>query len=210
LSLGLKATRQFAVTDLPDMISLVEEITGLLSMQLFNPHLCDRVINYAEKSNDWSAASIGEENQGTYDSAVRPQYRSAVTFSPSEKSLVHRELVKGIDRYVRPQLNRTWHVDRMRYADTHIVRYVTGGFYVSHADAGLDRNDRYFTVLCYLNDDYRGGYTSFPTMNFSVVPQRGKAIVFPSTYIHRAEPVLEGTKYIMVSWLVGSDPPQWI
>ena len=206
----LSNARQSPVTDLPDMIRLVEEITGLLSLQFLDPHLCDRVIKYAEKSNDWSAASIGEENQGIYDSAVRPQYRSAVTFSPSERSLVQRELLKGIDRYVRPRLGRTWHADRLRYEDTHIVRYVAGGFYVSHADAGLDRNDRYFTVLCYLNDSYRGGYTSFPTLNFSVVPRRGKVIVFPSTYIHRAEPVLEGTKYIMVSWLVGTDPPQWI
>jgi len=192
------------------MTGVVEEIRGLFSFQLFDPAFCDRVIRYADRSDQWSAASIGEESNGNYNSAVRPQYRSAVTFSPPRESPVQRELAQRVDRLVFPDLEKTWHVDRLRYADTHIVRYVPGGFYVTHADAGLDLNDRYFTVLCYLYDDYEGGRTSFPTLNFSVVPQAGKAIIFPTTYLHRAEPVLSGTKYILVSWLVGHDPPLWI
>jgi predicted 2-oxoglutarate/Fe(II)-dependent dioxygenase YbiX len=133
-----------------------------------------------------------------------------VTFSPSLNSPVVRKLTAKIDRYVRPALKNYWHVDHLRQSDTHIVRYVPGGFYVTHADAGLDVNNRYFTVLCYLNDDYEGGRTSFPTLDFSVVPCQGKAIIFPTTYLHRAEPVTAGTKYILVSWLVGHMPPEWI
>ena len=192
------------------MTAVVEEIRGLFSFQLFDRAFCDRTIKYADRSDEWSAASIGEESNGDYASAVRPQYRSAVTFSPPPLSLVQRELAQRVDLHVCPNLKKSWHVDRLRHADTHIVRYVPGGFYVTHADAGLDLNDRYFTVLCYLNDDYEGGRTSFPTLNFSVVPQKGKAIIFPTTYLHRAEPVLAGTKYILVSWLVGHEPPQWI
>ena len=192
------------------MTGVVEEIRGLFSVQLFDPAFCDRVIKYAERADQWSAASIGEESNGDYSSAVRPQYRSAVTFSPPLESRVRLELTQRVDRLVRPDLEKIWHTDPLRYADTHIVRYVPGGFYVTHADAGLDLNDRFFTVLCYLNDDYEGGRTSFPTLNFSVVPQTGKAIIFPTTYLHQAEPVLSGTKYILVSWLVGHDPPQWI
>jgi hypothetical protein len=192
------------------MRDLTEEITGLLSFQLFDGPLCDRVIDQAERSNDWTAASIGEENDGAYGSAVRPQYRSAVTFSPPPESIAHCELTRSIERHVRPNLESTWQVHNLRYQDTHIVRYRPGGFYVTHADAGLDVNHRYFTVLCYLNDDYEGGRTSFPTLNYSVVPQKGKAIIFPATYLHRAEPVIAGTKYILVSWLVGGATPRWI
>lgn len=192
------------------MTRLVEDIRGLLSFRLFEPALCDRVIKYAERANDWSAASVGEESNGNYDSAVRPEYRVAVTFSPSTESFVQRELEGRIDLSVLPRLNQAWRLPELRYADTHIVRYVSGGFYVTHADAGLDLNDRFFTVLCYLNHNYHGGETAFPTLKFSVVPQKGKAIVFPATYLHRAEPVLRGTKYILVSWLVGHDSPRWI
>ena len=192
------------------MRTVTEEINGLLSFQMFEASLCDRIIAHAEESNDWSAASVGEEVDGSYGSAVRTQYRAAVTFSPSQESVAHAELTKRIEQHVRPHLQRSWHVNTLRYEDTHIVRYVPGGFYVTHADAGLDVNHRYFTVLCYLNDDFEGGLTSFPTLNFSVVPQKGKAIIFPATYLHRADPVLAGTKYILVSWLVGRAAPQWI
>lgn len=192
------------------MRHLIEEINGLFSFQLFDVSLCDQVIEYAESSNDWSAASIGEESNGEYGSAVRPQYRSAVTFSPPPTCLAQRELTRQIERHLWPGLKRRWRIDSLGYADTHIVRYVQGGFYVTHADAGLDVDNRYFTVLCYLNDDYEGGRTSFPTLNHSVVPQKGKAIVFPATYLHRAEPVIAGTKYILVTWLVGHTSPLWI
>ena len=192
------------------MIRVVEEIRGLLSFRLFAPASCERIIKFAERANDWSAASIGEESNGNYESAVRPQYRAAVTFSPSATSFVQRELVARIDKNVLPQLNRAWRLPRLHIADTHIVRYVPGGFYVTHADAGLDLNNRFFTVLCYLNDGYEGGQTSFPTLKFSVTPEKGKAVVFPATYLHCAEPVLQGTKYILVTWLVGHDSPRWI
>ena len=192
------------------MIRFVEEIKGVLSLRLFTAASCERIIRYAENAKDWSAASVGEESNGDYQTAVRPEYRIARTFSPPATSFVQRELTARMEKDVWPQLNRAWRLPRLRVADTHIVRYVPGGFYVTHADAGLDVNDRYFTVLCYLNDGYRGGQTSFPTLNFSVTPEKGKAIVFPATYLHCAEPLLHGTKYILVSWLVGQDSPRWI
>jgi hypothetical protein len=196
--------------DLEKMDDYVEEITGLFSLQLYEARACDAIVGYAEKCCDWSDAAIGEERAGNYQSAVRPEYRWASTFSPSGRSAMKREFDRKVTNALGPIIRETWRSDLDRLAGTHIVRYQPGGFYVSHADAGLDLNDRYFTVLCYLNDEFRGGQTSFPTLGFSVTPQKGKAILFPSTYLHRAEPVLEGTKYILVSWLMGPDPPKWI
>ncbi len=192
------------------MIAHVEEITGLFSLQLYEAQACDAMVRYAEKCRDWSDAAIGEDRDGNYQSAVRPEYRFASTFSPSERSAMKREFDSKVTNAFGPIIRTTWRSDPGRHAGTHIVRYQPGGFYVSHADAGLDLNDRYFTVLCYLNDDFRGGHTSFPTLGFSVTPQKGKAVLFPSTYVHRAEPVLEGNKYILVSWLMGPEPREWI
>lgn len=192
------------------MAAYVEEITGLFTLQLYDSNACDGIIRYAEESRDWSDASIGEERGGNYKAAVRPEYRFASTFSPGEKSPMQREFNRKVKSALRPIIKQTWRTDLPRLAGTHIVRYLPGGFYVSHADAGLDVNDRYFSVLCYLNDDFRGGKTCFPTLGFSITPQKGKAVLFPSTYLHRAEPVLEGTKYILVSWLTGPKPLRWI
>ncbi len=192
------------------MVAYVEEIRGLLSMQLYDAASCDKITKYADRANDWSAAAVGDASEGTFVSAVRPEYRVASTFSPSPGSVVMRELNAKTNKVLGPLVKQVWRTDLRQLSDTHIVRYTSGGFYVAHADGGLDLSNRYFTVLCYLNDDFQGGRTSFPLLSFSVTPQKGKAIVFPSTYIHRAEPVEAGTKYVLVSWLKGPDPLQWI
>jgi hypothetical protein len=192
------------------MVGYVQEITGLLSLQLYDADSCDGIVEYAEESRGWSAASIGEVQDGSYKSAVRPEYRSASTFSPAQGSAMKRDFDCKVTGVLRPIIKQVWRADFAHHASTHIVRYSPGGFYVAHADAGLDLNGRYFTVLCYLNDDFQGGETCFPTLGFSMTPEKGKAIVFPSTFLHRAEPVVAGTKYILVSWLTGPDPLRWI
>jgi len=90
------------------------------------------------------------------------------------------------------------------------VRYEPGNYYAAHTDTGMNLLDRYFTVLCYLNDDFEGGQTSFPTLLYSAAPRRGKAVVFPSTYVHRADPVTRGEKYVIVSWMMGAPPSRWL
>jgi hypothetical protein len=202
--------REINVTTFPKMPSYKEEIKGLVSVQLYNAAACNSLIKHVNHTNGWSEAAIGEETGETYQSAVRPEYRAAFAFTPPSRSKIQKEFDLKIKTIVRPLVREVWRRDFKRLEGTHLVRYLPGGFYVSHADAGLDVNDRYFTILCYLNENFSGGQTSFPTLDFAVTPQTGKAIIFPATYIHRAEPVLKGRKYILVSWLTASDPIRWI
>jgi predicted 2-oxoglutarate/Fe(II)-dependent dioxygenase YbiX len=92
---------------------------------------------------------------------------------------------------------------------TQIIRYRKGGRYVAHTDAGVDYAERYFSVVCYLNDDFTGGLTSFPSLEYSTRPQTGKAIIFPSRYFHCAEPVSSGEKFIFLTWVCGPIPITW-
>lgn len=187
-----------------------EEIRGIFSLQLFDAATCKRIVKSVNDQNCWSAATIGEEAGGSYQSAVRSEYRAAFAYTPPIKSDIRQQFDQKIRTDIRPLVRQAWRRDFKKHEGTHLVRYLPGGFYVSHADAGLDVNDRYFTVICYLNDSFRGGQTSFPTLSFAFTPQIGKAIVFPATYVHRAEPVLKGRKYILVSWLVAADPIRWM
>ena len=191
------------------MSIFIEEIPGIVSLQLFDAATCKRMIT-SVKDRRWSAATIGEQKGEKVESAVRQLYRSAFAYTPPIDSEIRKEFDVKIQTLIRPMVRQKWRRDFPRHSDTHLVRYSPGGFYVSHADAGLDVNDRYFTILLYLNDNFVGGQTGFPTLGFSFTPQIGKAIVFPSTYIHRAEPVVKGQKYILVSWLVAPDPVRWI
>ena len=92
-------------------------------------------------------------------------------------------------RYDREQ-QFTWHLDGT-------VRPGTG-------------EESFLTFMIYLNEDFEGGATTFPLFNLSVKPEIGKAILFPSSYIHSAEVITRGEKYVLVSWLTSTPPIKWL
>jgi prolyl 4-hydroxylase len=98
-----------------------------------------------------------------------------------------------------------------------VTHYYPHTFYSPHLDAlpasdpGVAAgNNRESTVLIYLNDDYTGGATRFPRIGVSVVPKRGKAVLFtnlkpdgrPNTIAqHEAKIVLSGEKWVVNQWI---------
>ena len=90
------------------------------------------------------------------------------------------------------------------------MRYIPGGFYKAHTDSGRRSHARYITMVCYLNDDFQGGGTYFPNADYRVTPKQGMAVLFPADYLHQADTVLEGMKYIAIAWLVDTAPVKWI
>jgi hypothetical protein len=57
-------------------------------------------------------------------------------------------------------------------------------------------------VLIYLNDDYEGGEIRFGNWNFTVKPESGMLLAFPSDwrYLHAALPTRSGIRYVVVTW----------
>ena len=105
-----------------------------------------------------------------------------------------------------------------------LVHYAGGQEYTAHHDFGFDgmidqeeQEDRYVTVLLYLNDGMEGGQTSFPRWHnaesgrpLSVRPEKGKAVLFYSFLPdgnlddlsqHAAEPIISGEKWLINLWL---------
>ncbi len=69
---------------------------------------------------------------------------------------------------------------------------------------------RVATMLLYLNSDFVGGETFFPTLGMRVVPRRGRAVMFRNVdgqgqidpdMLHAGLPVFTGTKYVATLWL---------
>ena len=101
-----------------------------------------------------------------------------------------------------------------------VAKYEEGGRFVPHFDVCVDdketcdrhnkgAGERIATFLIYLNDEFKGGETSFPNIGLSIQPKRGKAILFWSVdkherlheeAAHQGMPVLEGQKYICTKW----------
>jgi Rps23 Pro-64 3,4-dihydroxylase Tpa1-like proline 4-hydroxylase len=90
----------------------------------------------------------------------------------------------------------TWH-------DSYgLLKYGSGQKFTNHIDDHVDYHRRISTVY-YINDDYLGGEINFPRFGITFKPKANQMIVFPSTYVynHSVSPVIEGTRYAVVSWL---------
>lgn len=89
-----------------------------------------------------------------------------------------------------------------------LLRYESYDKYEYHVDYGLHRY-RTVSALIYLNPgEYSGGGTTFKHFNYTIQPENPALVLFPSNYpyLHAAEPVINGVKYIIVTWM--SDQPK--
>jgi predicted 2-oxoglutarate/Fe(II)-dependent dioxygenase YbiX len=86
-------------------------------------------------------------------------------------------------------------------AEVQLVRYHPGGHYIDHRDTpAIGATPRALSLVWYLNDDFTGGETRFVNPDVVVSPVSGVAIAFSPVRMHRAEPILSGTKYAVVAW----------
>jgi hypothetical protein len=88
-----------------------------------------------------------------------------------------------------------------------IQRTKKGEHYHWHTDE-LRKEQRYLTYIYYLNtlDEEDGGYTEFISGK-KIKPEQGKLLIFPATwtYVHRGNPVLGKTKYIITGWFKNAE-----
>jgi len=98
-----------------------------------------------------------------------------------------------------------------------VVHYGRGGKYEPHYDACVYNckrmnigGPRVFTFLIYLNDDFEGGETHFPNIEYTVKPEKGKAVLFRNVCDsgrilresnHGGNPVHSGEKWIINKWI---------
>lgn len=109
----------------------------------------------------------------------------------------------------------------MQQEPTNILHYTVGQQYRPHFDY-LDPGEAHFarelqqvgqrvaTVLIYLNDDYEGGETAFPRLDWSFKAKTGDALVFwnvtpdgrpdPKT-LHAGTPPTRGEKWLFSKWV---------
>jgi prolyl 4-hydroxylase len=102
-----------------------------------------------------------------------------------------------------------------------IVKYKVGGEYKPHHDFFYESEsyseeilknggNRIKTALIYLNDNFEGGATEFPKLNYTVTPAKGKMVVWDNVTVdgdldedslHAGLPVTAGIKYIAVVFI---------
>lgn len=93
----------------------------------------------------------------------------------------------------------------------HILRYTPGQEFRPHIDAMPgESNQREWTALTYLNDDYGGGATVFPEIGVTVRGNTGDCLIFrvcddsgnaDMRVLHAGEPVSSGVKWLASRWI---------
>jgi predicted 2-oxoglutarate/Fe(II)-dependent dioxygenase YbiX len=156
-------------------------------------------------------AQVLIQDEGQTRDLVLPDSRDAWTARREATEQLHLLFEKRVRSDVLPLVHDFWQVDLPHIIGTQLVRYQTGGHYVPHTDNDDgELANRYLTVLCYLNDNFEGGGTDFPSIGFRMKPSAGTAVVFPSRFWHCAEPVISGEKLVLLTWLCGPPPLRWI
>jgi predicted 2-oxoglutarate/Fe(II)-dependent dioxygenase YbiX len=190
------------------MLEYTEEISGVIALRLFDAEECGAVFECAKGQTHWYDATVAAQvDDGSFKTVRRPE-RAASFIAPPCGSVLEQSFDARMDGVIKPLVKQIWGAELTQHSATQVVRYVPGDYYRDHIDVIEEEPYRYFSIVCYLNEEFEGGRTTFPNLGHSVAPCRGKAIVFPSTYLHRAEPVTSGEKYVLVSWLTGKFPPR--
>lgn len=104
---------------------------------------------------------------------------------------------------------------RDMYEQVQVARYLPSQKYDAHYDACVKDCKkpiyRRATLIVYLTDDFKGGETNFPKINYKVKPVQGKGVLFYNTdadtgleiedSFHAGLPVLTGEKWIANVWI---------
>lgn len=188
-----------------------EESHGVVSLRLYEPSECQIIVKGINELEGWNAALIREaQESGDYNTVARSDVRSASTLNSPDVEGLYDQFEQKLDSLVKPLIRQLWKLELRNHSGTHLLKYEAADHYVPHRDTGLGFEGRYFSVVCYLNDDFTGGRTLFPTLNYAVTPEAGQAILFPSNYLHGSEPVVSGKKLVFVSWIEGPVPINWL
>lgn len=173
---------------------------------------CEYVINLANPILQPSKL-FGEEREAGFG---RTSYSAEFHIYPQD------EVLLGIRKKAAKVLN----MPESHFEFFQCVSYEQGQEYQVHYDTfdeNIDSNkaeiekggQRKYTMLAYLNDNYDGGGTFFPNLDYVVRPKKGRVVIFNNldesgkvitAAFHAGLPVTEGRKYAINIWV--RDKPQ--
>lgn len=187
--------------------------SGIYAAPVLSREICDRVVA-AIPALAWQQAHITtyertESRQITLVKKLDTERRSCSRVYLSDLQLAdHPHIAAYLDivsNSVFPLIRKEFSLNVDTFGEAEIVRYPDGGLFIPHLDSNKLKSYRAFTVILYLNDNFRGGETTFPDQNFSFRPKAGDVLIFPSHLLHGGETVSGGEKYIIVLWVFFPD-----
>lgn len=160
----------------------------------------------------WNQSSIQKDDKIQVDTS----YRDTMFIAINYKNYINEDFINFEDAFnsslsnmfltgfgpLESDYKGEYQLDTTFHEEYSILKYGQGQKFVNHIDDHKDHHRRMSWVY-YINDDYTGGEISFPRFNLTYKPAANELIVFPSNYVynHSVLPVIDGTRYAVVSWL---------
>lgn len=159
---------------------------------------CDKLIKYVDSSDIQDAKVTTDEHH----------YRT------NKVCYLHKDnkLSKSVYKLVSDVTNSP--IDNIETIQ--INKYAVGEYFKPHYDFLPETmlnngGQRLYSVLIYLNSDFKGGETFFQHLYNTVSPKKGLVIAWKNCVsgtteleynsLHESLPVLEGTKYSLIAWV---------
>jgi predicted 2-oxoglutarate/Fe(II)-dependent dioxygenase YbiX len=185
----------------------IENSVAIKTFPLIDPRLCASLVAASIETGVWHTGRMSEPGKSQGKDAVNVDGSVAVSEGVSylfEKG--NRELLESLRRTLvdalKPLTDRGG-LEVFRLSDIQIVRYRPGGLIKAHRDSLADFAPwRRYSIVCNLNSEYDGGQTCFPTLDLRIEPEAGKAVLFPSYYLHEGLAVVRGEKFVLTVLLM--------
>lgn len=181
---------------------------------LFSLDLCHRLI----AAHDADNAESGMVRMVDGEPALVPDPDAKIRrdHTLADQALL-ADVTDAVARRLLPEIRRAFNYPVTRFERFKVVSYdaETQGHFAPHRDNTTpDAAHRRFALTVTLNrggrhGDYRGGRLVFPEYgNEGYCPPEGGAIVFSGGLLHEVEPVTEGRRYALITFLWGEEARQ--
>ena len=191
----------------PDLVK--QQLQERVKPYYFEQVVADRVTEMTDFLAQIPEAAYRDNAQSYTDSNGIEQinYRSCEIFYPDKTSVFYH----AVRNVINDVNNDFYQYDLSDKYDIQILKYRKGGQYEWHIDYGVCWHpglDRKLSISIQLSNEsqYEGGELEIKDWKGDNVtsPKRlGSAIVFDSKVTHRAKPVTEGERIVLVGWASG-------
>jgi predicted 2-oxoglutarate/Fe(II)-dependent dioxygenase YbiX len=186
-------------------VSVEEVAPGIFVTRAFESDEAAAIVAAAGRARSWQDAGINANLD--VDRAVRD---AEVLFEPTDRAESAERALSAERTLIGHCRDRLFAATRTIaaavapktvLAEIQIVRYHAGGRYIEHRDTPeLGATPRALSLVCYLNNDFTGGETVFLNPNITIPIATGTVVAFSPILLHRAEPIITGTKYVITAW----------
>ena len=165
---------------------------------------CDNLIKYMDEVNPNDSELAGKYDENILNKKVRNN--KEVIFKDDKL----RNKLKMIFELSNLSI---WNFDIQKMEDVKLLKYDVGGKYEWHTDCGSKKTSkRKLTAIVQLSDEttYEGGDLEFGITedsggkNYTAPRERGSITIFPAFLSHRVTPITKGTRYSLITWMLGN------